>query len=186
MLKNTSTQYGSLARFFHWGMALLFFGMFPLGYIMESLADSDFKFSLFDLHKATGLLLFSLVALRLLWRFLSQQPELPSSVPAWQRRAAGGNIILLYILMFVMPVSGFLTSTLGGHKITFYYLFTIAPLAHDEAVSDFFAGVHGYTSYVMIAAFALHLLAAVYHHFYLKDDVLKRIWLRPRSQAARL
>ena len=175
MLKNTNVNYGLVARFFHWGMALLFFGMFPLGYIMESLSDSDFKFSLFDLHKATGLCLFSLVALRLFWRFISAQPGLPRTVPLWQRRAASWNIILLYVFMVVMPISGFLTSTLGGHKITFYSLFTISPIAQDKGASEFFAGVHGWVSYVMIAAFVLHLLGALYHHYLLKDNVLKRI-----------
>jgi cytochrome b561 len=175
MLKNTRTKYGLIAKIFHWGMALLFFGMFPLGYIMEGLADSDFKFSLFDLHKATGLILFSLVALRLFWRFISDQPGLDHSVPLWQRRAASGNIIFLYLLMIAMPVSGFFMSTLGGHDISFYGLFIISPLAHDKAASGIFANIHEYVSYIMIAAFILHLLGALYHHYVLKDNVLKRM-----------
>jgi cytochrome b561 len=175
MLKNTRTKYGMIAKILHWGMALLFFGMFPLGYIMEGLADADFKFSLFDLHKATGLVLFSLVALRLCWRFISDQPGLDQSVPLWQRRAASGNIIFLYLLMVAMPVSGFFMSTLGGHDISFYGLFTVAALAHDKAASGFFAYIHEYVSYAMIAAFILHLLGALYHHYVLKDNVLKRM-----------
>jgi cytochrome b561 len=175
MLKNSKMNYGLIQKTFHWGMALLFFGMFPLGFIMGSLAKSDFKFTLYGLHKSTGLLLFTLVALRLLWRSLSVQPELPAFTPLWQRCAASLNIFILYCVMILMPVSGFLLSTLGGHEVSFYALFTIAPLAQNKAASGFFAEVHEWTAYVMIAAFTLHLLGALYHHYVLKDNVLKRM-----------
>lgn len=175
MLTNTQSQYGILAKSFHWVMFTLFLIMFPLGYIMTSLASSDFKFTLYDFHKATGLILITLIALRLIWRFINVQPGLPNTTPQWQRYAAKLNIILLYLLMCAMPLSGYLTSTLGGHDISFYGLFTLSPLAHNAAASDLFGNVHTYLSFLMLAAFALHLLAAVYHHTVLKDDVLRRM-----------
>ena len=175
MLKNTISTYGSMAKFFHWIMALLFFGMFIVAYIMINISKSDFRYSLYDLHKATGLLLFGLVALRLIWRKVTTQPVLSKIVPGWQQRAAKWNVVLLYILMIVMPMTGFLTSTLGGHPITFYSIFTIDPLAHDNASSEFFSEAHEILSYLLIAAFLFHVLGALYHHYFLKDDVLKRM-----------
>lgn len=176
MIKNTQTTYGAIAKSFHWIMATLFVGMFIVAYIMINLSKSDFKFSLYDLHKATGLLLFGLVALRLSWRLFNASPKLPRSIPAWQRIASSGNILLLYFLMFAMPITGFLTSTLGGHAISFYGTFHLAPLANSKPLSETFSNAHEILSYLLLAAFTLHLAATIYHHYILKDEVIGRMW----------
>lgn len=175
MLKNTSSTYGMVAKSFHWLMAALLIGMFIIAYIMTNMDKSPLRWSLYDIHKATGLLLFALFAMRLSWRMLNEQPTL-SHIPKWQRQAAKINILFLYLLMCVMPITGFLTSTLGGHDITFYGLFTITPFANNETASDFFGEAHEIISYLLIAAFSLHVVGALYHHFFLKDEVLKRMW----------
>jgi len=173
-MKNNSS-YGSITKTFHWLMALIFFGIFPLGYIMTSLADSDFKFSLFAIHKSIGLILFTLVVLRLNWRLITPQPSLPKSVPAWQRYFAKFNIALLYTLMFAMPISGFMSSILGGYGINFFSLFTIHPIMHDALIAEFFETMHGEFAYLLIASFSLHLLGALYHYFFLRDGVMNRM-----------
>ena len=175
MLKNTMTSYGALAKSLHWLMAVLFLGMFTVAYIMINLGKSDFRYSLYDLHKATGLLLFALVSIRLMWRLVNVEPPLPRTMPLWQRRAAHLNIILLYVLMFVMPITGFLTSTLGGHDVTFYHLFTISALADNKEASEFFSYAHEIFSILLIVSFTLHVTAALYHHYFLKDNVLRRM-----------
>lgn len=175
MIKNSLTTYGFIAKSFHWLMALLFTGMFIVAYIMINIPKSEFRFSLYDLHKATGILLFTLVGLRLAWRFFNVQPEL-TNIPTWQKIAAKGNIALLYLIMIIMPVSGFLTSTLGGHDISFYGIFTFAPLDHNAEYSEFFAEAHEYLSYLFIAAFSVHVLGSLYHHYFLRDGIFKKIW----------
>jgi cytochrome b561 len=174
-MKNSKDHYGSVARWLHWGMAILFVMMFGVAYIMINIPKSDFRLSLYNLHKATGLLLFDLFMIRIVWRFLNIQPEEPQGLPLWQRLSAKSNVWLLYLLMIVMPVSGFLTSTLGGHDVMFYGIFTIPPFGHDPGLSAFYASAHEILSYVLIAVFALHVLGAGYHHFRLKDDVLVRM-----------
>ena len=173
-MKNNSS-YGLITKTFHWLMAIIFFGIFPLGYIMTSLADSDFKFSLFAIHKSIGLILFTLVVLRLNWRLITPQPSLPKSVPAWQRNFAKFNIALLYTLMFAMPITGFMSSILGGYGIKFFSLFTIQPIMHDELIAGFLETMHGQFAYLLIASFSLHLLGALYHHFFLRDGVMNRM-----------
>lgn len=181
MLKNTTFAYGTIAKFFHWVMAVIFIGMFIVAYIMINIPKSDFRMSLYNLHKATGVLLFVLFALRLSWRMRNLQPKLQGLVPQWQLMMAHANIIFLYILMFAMPLSGFLTSTLGGHDISFYSLFIFPPLAHNSSASAFFADAHEILSYALIASFSLHVLGAAYHHLVLRDEVFKRIWIsQPR------
>jgi cytochrome b561 len=138
MLKNTSTTYGSIAKLMHWLMALLIIAMFMVAYTMINSAQSGFSDTLYNLHKATGLLLFSLLALRLLWRFRNVQPRLPPSIPMWQRQLANCNIAALYFLMIAMPITGYFMSTLGNHAISFYGIFTFSPLADQHAASAFF------------------------------------------------
>lgn len=157
-------------------MALLFFGMFAVAYVMINISKSDFRLSLYDLHKSTGVLLLLLVFLRLFWQAINTKPDL--AVPNWQRQIAKWNIRTLYVLMFVMPITGFLTSTLGNHIISVYGLIKISPLANNKAASLFFSNAHELLSFLLIAVFILHLLGALYHHFILKDDVLKRIWFK--------
>lgn len=180
MIKNTHFSYGYLTKIFHWGMFLVFLAMFMIAYVMINIPRSDFMFSLYDLHKATGILLFCLAIFRLTWRAINPQPVLAHPLPTWQIVLVKGNIISLYIVMFLMPVTGFLTSTMGGHPISIYHLYVIAPLADDKATSLFFSEAHEYLSYFFIFIFSLHVLGSLYHHYFIKDDTLKRMWVRSK------
>jgi cytochrome b561 len=173
MLKNTTQAYGIIAKSLHWSMAILIVGMFVLAYTMMNLPDSAFKFSLYNLHKSTGLLLWAIFFIRLVWLFTNHQPGI--TAPVWQQRAAFWNKVSLYLLMFAMPTTGFFMSTLSGRSVTFFSLFTIEPFTKNPTLGSFFHSAHVYLSYFLIAAFVIHVLGALYHHFILKDDVLKRI-----------
>lgn len=178
MLKNTGEKYGHIAKYLHWIMALLFVLMFIIAYIMINIPKSAFRLSLYDLHKSTGFLLFFLFVSRLGWRMINVQPSLPSSLLKWQQWIAKLTTVSLYILMCLMPMTGFLTSTLGGHDITVYHLFTISPLAHHPGASEFFSQLHNILSYLLIGIFTLHVIGALFHYYFLKDNILQRIWIR--------
>ncbi|MGC1853921.1 MAG: cytochrome b [Candidatus Aquirickettsiella sp.] len=175
MLKNSTTVYGTIAKFFHWFMALLIFGMFIVAYTMINIPTSHFSDVLFNLHKATGLLLFGLVTLRISWRFINRTPKLPPSIPYWQRQCAKLNIIALYLFMLAMPLTGFFMSTLGNHAISFYGIFTVLPLADNQLVSKFFAKAHEILAYLLIVSLTLHVIGAFYH------PVLQRMWILPKK-----
>ena len=177
MLKNTLTSYGQVTKILHWLMAILFIMMFIIAYIMINIPKSEFRDTLYNLHKATGLLLFGLAGIRIIWRFINIQPQLTTALPLWQHHAARLNIIALYFFMFAMPMTGFLTSTLGGHDISFYNIFIISPFAHNKMASELFSEYHEILSYLLILVFSLHVLASLYHHYIIKDQILKRMWI---------
>jgi len=181
MIKNTINEYGLVAKCLHWLIALLLICMFLVAYTMINIPRSEFQFTLFYLHKATGLLILGLITLRLVWRLINVQPPLPPTVPQWQHVLSRSIFILLYILVFAMPLSGFLMSTLGGHTVSFYSLFVIPAFDENKALSSFFAETHNILSYILIAAFVLHVLGALYHHYFLKDKVLSRMWFTPNK-----
>lgn len=176
MLKNTSAVYGTIAKFFHWLMAALIIAMFIIAFTMINIPASNLSDVLFNLHKATGLLIFGLLVLRLAWRFTNKTPKLPPSIPLWQRQLAKFNITALYLLMFAMPLTGFFMSTLSDHPISFYGIFTIPALANNQALSKFFAKAHEIFAYLLIASFTLHVIGAFYH------PVLQRMWFLPKNR----
>lgn len=175
MIKNSENAYGVIAKCMHWLMSLLLISMFLLAYYMMDIGDAAIEKPFYDLHKATGLALLALVLLRMMWRFINPQPRLPSSMPRGEQRAAKANVAALYFMMLLMPITGFFMSSLSGHEVSVYGLFSIAPLLNDKAVSGIFKTGHIWGSYIFIAIFALHVLGALYHHFFLKDNVLKRM-----------
>lgn len=170
------TQHNTTAKIFHWAMVPLFIGMFAVAYIMMDMAPGDTKWTLYGLHKATGLTLLFLIAARFMWRLVTTVPDLPQGMAAWQKVAAQANVLLLYAVMFGMAGSGVAMSLLGGHGITVFGLFEISPFYINKELAGLAHSAHGYISWVFIGAFVLHILGALYHHFILKDTILRRMW----------
>lgn len=126
-------------------------------------------------HKSTGVVVLALVTLRLLWRWRTIAPKLPSDMPRWQKASAHLTHTLLYVLMFVAPISGMMMSLLGGHDIAFYGWFTIPALTKGSWAAQFGHTVHVQLIYLWVLLLGLHISAALYHHFVCRDDILKRM-----------
>ena len=123
MLKNTLSSYGLITKLFHWFIGIAIVGLLVIGFIMVSMLPSADKWQLYSMHKATGVLVLFLVSLRVLWRLVNVKLELPADLPLWQKLASKITHYLLYIFMFLMPVSGILMSRFGGHEINVFNLF---------------------------------------------------------------
>lgn len=174
--RNTSLAYGIIARGFHWLMALMVIGMLCVGFYMDSLSMSPEKLRFYGLHKATGITILSLVALRLLWRVANPTPALPSDIPAWQRWGAHCSHYGLYALMFAMPLIGWLMSSAAGIPVSVFGWFTLPHLVGvDKELVNLTKTLHYYGAVVLIALIAAHFCAALYHHFIRKDTILRRM-----------
>lgn len=179
MLRNTENAYGWVAIAFHWAIALLITGQWILGKWMVRLDDQRLTFELIQWHKSTGFLILALVMLRLPWRVFNPPPELPASMPLVERSAARWSHRVLYVLMLLLPLSGWAlvsVSVLEIPTLAFYLiLIPHLPFAKSEAAEDFWATTHEILGWAMLAVVALHVLAALRHHFLLKDEVLRRM-----------
>jgi cytochrome b561 len=176
MLKNAPTTYGSIGKLLHWSIALLIIGLISLGLYMTSLEGSDQKWSLYGLHKSFGMIVLVLVTAQVLWRILNIKPELPHSMPAWQKTASKLTHLGLYGFMVVYPLSGFLMSVMGGRAVEIFGILQIP--AFTDGKTDFANSahtIHVNLTYFAIGLISFHTLAALYHHFVVKDDVLKRM-----------
>lgn len=182
MLRNTDATYGAAQRAFHWIMAILVIGMLILGKYIHGLdadnpAEAPIKSGLGGLHKATGMLILFLVALRIGWTLANVKPALPSSVPSWQRIASRVSHVLLYVLMVCMPVSGYVMSSYVQRPVDFYGLFRIPPLPVEKSIdmARSIFDIHEIMAGILATLIVIHLGAALKHHFIDRDNVLRRM-----------
>lgn len=166
-LRNSSIEYGTISKFFHWSIAILIIGMIFLGFFMGNATS-------YAVHKSIGLTILLLAALRLLWRLFNPPPYLPNTVPDWQKAAAHLSHYLLYFLLFAMPLSGWIMSTAAGHPPSFWWSVTVP--TPWVPISKNIAGIanqtHEILAWTLSALIALHTAAALKHHFIDKDNVV--------------
>ncbi|GAA4124877.1 cytochrome b [Aminobacter aganoensis] len=179
MLRNTDTRYGWASIGLHWLIALLFIGQFGLGLVMVRIASQRIAFELIQLHKSFGFLLLGLVLVRIGWRLGNASPELPEEVGPMERRAAPAVHVLLYAVQLVVPLSGWVLVSVSVLEIPSmpFNLFVMPhlPLQVSDAAETFWIFGHKWLAYAGIALVVLHVLAALRHHFWLRDVVLVRM-----------
>ncbi|TRX72981.1 cytochrome b [Pseudomonas mangiferae] len=182
--RNSPSRYGLVAILLHWGVALVFFGMFALGLWM---VGQDYYSPWYrtapELHKSIGLVLLVVMVGRLVWRFVSPPPPaLVHSRPT--RLAVKAGHALLYLGLFALLVSGYLISTADGRGIAVFGLFevpaTVTGLPHQEDVAG---KIHLYLAWTLVVLSAIHALAALKHHFVDRDATLVRMFGRTGRRA---
>ncbi|MFK0686669.1 cytochrome b [Mesorhizobium sp. IMUNJ 23033] len=179
MITNNTNRYGWAAIALHWLIALIFIGQFALGFIMVRIESQRTAFELIQLHKSFGFLLLGLIILRIAWRLGNAAPALPRSVGALERRAAPLAHFALYAFQLALPLSGWALVSVSMLEIPSmpFNLFVMPnlPLAMSDAAENIWAAAHWYLAYAGIALVVLHVLAALRHHFWLRDSVLVRM-----------
>jgi cytochrome b561 len=174
--KMGAQRYHNFAIFLHWLLAIGVFVMIGLGWYMSEIPKGtpDRAFW-FNLHKSIGVTLGVLVLIRVWWRLTHKPPPLPASMPAWEVTAAKISHALLYACLIVMPLAGFLGSNFTKYGVK-YFGIPIGPFfAENEAIRDALQEVHEFTSYVLVAAIVVHILAALKHLVLDKDRVFERM-----------
>lgn len=176
MLTNTHQRYGSVSQFFHWTIFFLMALMIICGFVMEDLPKS-WQAMVYLCHKSTGLLILGLVVARLLWRWANKTPTLPNAMPGILK--AGARIIhaLLYLVLFALPLSGWIMSTAAGRIPTFYGLITIPfpGIEPNKQLAENALDAHEILVFIFLSLLVLHVLAALKHHFIDHDDILRRM-----------
>jgi cytochrome b561 len=170
-----SSRYSLVAIALHWLLALLIVGTFCVGLYMHELPFSPTRLKLYNWHKWAGVTILALSALRLLWR-LTHRPPADPPMPAWQRFAAHGAHWALYALFFLVPLAGWAYSSAAGFPIV---VFGVLPLpdfvAPDRALADVLKERHATLAFALAAVVALHIAAALKHHFIDRDGLLDRM-----------
>ncbi|MBN8770456.1 MAG: cytochrome b [Thiobacillus sp.] len=169
-------RYSTPAIVLHWLVALLIFVAFPLGLYMADLPLSPEKLKLFSYHKWIGVTVFMLAGLRVVWRLTHTPPPLPASVASWQRRASAVAHGLLYLLILVIPISGWLMSSAKGVQTVWFGVLPLPDLiGKDKALGHLLEEVHETLNYTLLALVVLHVAGALQHHFIERQPFLQRM-----------
>ena len=172
----SSARYTRTAVFLHWLLALLILAALGWGLYMVDLRLSPWKLKAYSWHKWLGVSIFLLVLARLAWRLSHKPPPLPAGIPGWQRMSAAVSHGLLYLLMLAIPLSGWLMSSAKGFQTVYFGVLPLPDLLEkNKILGDLLVSVHVTLNYTLMALLALHVAAALKHHFIDRDDVLRRM-----------
>ena len=176
-LRNSEDDYGWVSIALHWIAAVAIVGLFALGLWMTGLPYTHPWYNTApDIHQSVGILLLVLIAVRLLWRWTNPVPAFEPAMPRWERMSARGAHALMYALMIVVLVSGYLIPVADGSWISVFGWFSTPPLVLGiERQADQAGWVHYWSAWILIAVAAIHTLAALKHHFLERDRTLIRI-----------
>jgi cytochrome b561 len=172
----TPTRYGAVAQIFHWVIAALIVTQFVLGRTASGLPLGVHKLALLARHKSFGMTVLMLAVLRLLWRLKNPAPSLPPWMTRFERAAARGTHGAFYVLLFAMPLTGWMMSSAKSYSVSWFGLFTWPNLiGKNETAFNLLRSTHETLSDVLFVIAVLHILAALKHHFWNKDNVLLRM-----------
>lgn len=176
----TPARYTRTAIALHWLIAGVIACTFSLGLVMTDLTMSPEKLKLYSWHKWLGITVLGLSALRGLWRLLHATPP-PVAMPAWQHVASKFSHGLMYALLFVVPLSGWLFSSAAGFRVVYFGLIPLPNLvAKNPDLAAPLGEAHETYAWLLFYLFLVHVAAALKHHFIDRDDTLRRM-LRWRS-----
>ncbi|WP_295752591.1 cytochrome b [Undibacterium sp.] len=169
-------SYSRLTMLLHWLVALLIVAAFALGSVMTDMKISPSKLQYYSWHKWLGVTVLGLVALRLITRLLTGAPDYPNSMKKWERPLATATHGFLYVLMFAVPLSGYLYTYAAGFPVVYLGLFELpALIGPNPELKPVLKEVHEALTSVMLVVVGLHFAAALKHHFIDKDGIFRRI-----------
>jgi cytochrome b561 len=179
------SRYSAVAQSFHWIIAALVVTQFVLANLAEDLPIGAHKLALLARHKSVGMTVLILAILRLLWRIKHRPPGLPPGMSPIERMLARATHFAFYVLLFAMPLTGWLMSSAKNYSVSWFGLFTWPNLiGKNETAFDLLRSTHGILAGTLFAIAVLHILAALKHHFWNKDDVLRRMLPKFKSAKA--
>ena len=176
-------KFAPVAIALHWIIAALLVLSALSGLGTVYIDDTRTSRMALEIHQTIGLVIFLLAIARLYWRFTHTPPPPPKGYTRAQRIAAAVTHVTLYLFILGMPISGYTGLAARGREIPVFGLINLphlTPRSFDLSANA--ATLHYYAQFAMYALVALHVLAALYHHFVLKDDVMRR--MLPASKAA--
>lgn len=173
--RNSSVRYGWVAQVLHWGIVALLVVQVTLGKLADSLPVGLERLIMMSRHKSFGITILGLAAIRLAWRLFDRPPP-PPAMPRWQEIAARLNHWGLYLILFALPLTGWLMSSAANRPASWFGLVQLPDfIAPDEGLEEIFEETHELLVNVLFALAGLHVAAALKHQFVDRDGLLLRM-----------
>lgn len=184
--RNNASRWGAVAQCLHWSVAALIFALMAIGWLAVLTPLSPTKIDLYYWHKSIGMLVLALVIVRLVWRMIDPAPPLPDGLPAWEPALAKATHILLYALMLMMPLSGWLINSASGLPFKIFWLIPLPSIAPVSAsLERVFELLHLALFWTLAAVLIGHIGASLRHHFLLHNSILIRMLPIEREDSKR-
>jgi cytochrome b561 len=170
-------RYDRIAILFHWAIAILIVANIGLAWSLDSFDHHDpVHQKLLAIHKSIGTTILLLAVLRLLWRWTHPAPALPETMPRWKQVAARTDQVLLFAVLFIMPLSGLIDAGAFSEPVHYFFLFDLPALTgHNEPLGHIAFAVHQVSALILYGLLLVHAGAALHHHYVLKDGILRRM-----------
>jgi cytochrome b561 len=168
-------QYGTTAKVFHWLVVALLLVQYLIGWLMPDIHRGMKPGAAMTFHVSVGIVILALIVVRLAWR-LSHPVAPESSLPPWQRLGSEAVHWLLYVLVLVTTVTGWLFASFRGWSMSFFYLVPMPMLASNNAAAGkAINGLHQAMEWTLLVVIGLHIAAALVHVFVYRNRVMQRM-----------
>jgi cytochrome b561 len=179
-MRDTSTEinsYDPIQRDFHWLMAAVILAAICVGlYAVDLPKEDPAKGFWFGIHKSLGVTVFFLAIMRIGWRLLHETPRYRVPLGRFTRLAASATHAALYVLMVAVPIGGYVLSTASAHPVSWFGLVTFPSVVPvDKSLAKIAEDAHVTGAFILIAVIALHIIAAIWHHWFKRDEVMARM-----------
>ena len=172
-------KYHISIRILHWLMAIIIIALLAVGFYMTNglSKEAPYRMTIYNLHKSLGVTILTLIALRIFFRLSRPIPLLPDSMPKVIQKLAHSTHFLLYLLMILMPLSGYLMSNSYGFPVYLFGLKMPILVERNMDMAQFFAEAHGYLGFILVGVLVLHIAGVIKHRFFDKNenDILSRM-----------
>lgn len=174
---NTNRSWDGVARALHWVMAVLILVQGLVGWIAQEMERSPARVDAMTFHKSLGMTLLLLLILRLTWRWMHPVPPPPGGSSVWEMRLARLVHYAIYLLLAASMLSGWVAASAYVVPWKLWWLIPIPRLvAPDRATYDLASEVHESSVAIFLGLLAVHVAAALWHHFVKRDRVLTAMW----------
>lgn len=169
-------KYHWILRILHWILAIIIFGALASGIYMSYYAVAPDKYTIYAIHKAVGTTILALIILRYIIRSRIGVPDMPRQLSSWKSTMAKVGHYLLYLLVLITALSGYIMTSAGGYKFSWFSFFNVPLLIpENKYLADLAHNFHNILPYILLAAIAFHILATLKHVLIDKVNILKRI-----------
>ncbi|MES2676851.1 MAG: cytochrome b [Pseudomonadota bacterium] len=172
-------EYHPSMKIIHWTMAVIIIGLLALGFYMAEFMDKESanRMLIYNLHKSFGALVLFLVVIRIFVRMQRSAPPLPDSIDLLTQALSHLVHMILYALMILMPMSGYLMSNYFGYPVHLFGLQLPMLVSPNPDLGKLCANAHEFFGFSFVAVLGLHILGVIKHRFFDKpeNDVLKRM-----------
>lgn len=177
LLRNTRTEYGRVSKFLHTLLTILVFIMLGIGFFHTAFSNKTIIRVLMAFHKSLGIVLLTLAIFMILWRLTNPKPEWPNEMRQWECILARVTHTLLYLLLVLMPLAGWIMTTAANRPPLFFGFFILkAPFVPvNMPLARIANEVHKISAFALLGLILLHTIGALKHYFINKDNILQRM-----------